>query len=189
MITSIIFLVMIVLVMTVNICIIVLANAIMVSKGENVMDAIQFIKEKERMCNTCGSCLLCPAWLDDGCIFRARSSFAPEQQVNTVKVWAEHHPAKTRQDVFLEQYPEAEIDLNGMLDVCPAPIFAHIGIREEGAQTFTRIASSAAANFGHRKWNKSCLNEYPRTKVCARNISQAFVHFPVTASHARSLTV
>ena len=87
------------------------------------MDAVNFIKEKERMCNTCGSCLLCPAWLDDGCIFRARSSFAPEQQVNTVKVWAEQHPAKTRQDVFLEQYPEAEIDLNGLLAVCPAPIF------------------------------------------------------------------
>lgn len=32
-----------------------------------MMDAVNFIKEKERMCNTCGSCLLRPAWLDDGC--------------------------------------------------------------------------------------------------------------------------
>lgn len=120
---SIIFLVMIVLVMTVNICIIVLANAIIGSKGENVMDAIQFLKEKERMCNTCGSCPLCPAWLDEQCIFSVRSGFSPEQQVNTVKVWAEQHPAKTRQDVFLEQYPEAETDFNGLLEVCPAPIF------------------------------------------------------------------
>ena len=88
------------------------------------MDAIQFIKEKERMCNTFGSCPLCPGWLYDGCIFHVRSGFAPEQQVNTVKVWAEQHPAKTRQDVFLEQYPEAETDLNGLLEVCPAPIFS-----------------------------------------------------------------
>lgn len=69
------------------------------------MDAVKFIKEKERMCKTSGSCPLCPAWLDDECIFHVRSSFDPEQQVNTVKVWAEQHPAKTRQDVFLEQYP------------------------------------------------------------------------------------
>lgn len=39
------------------------------------------------------------------------------------KVWAKKHHVKTRQDVFLIQYPEAEIDLNGILDVCPAPIF------------------------------------------------------------------
>jgi hypothetical protein len=56
------------------------------------MNTVNFIKEKERMCKTCGSCLLCPAWLDGGCIFSVRSNFAPEQQVNTVKVWAEQHP-------------------------------------------------------------------------------------------------
>ena len=92
-------------------------------KGENVMDAIQFIKEKERMCKAGGSCILCPACLDGACAVGLRSSVAPERQINLVKVWAEQHPAKTRQDVFLEQYPEAKIDLNGVLMVCPAPIF------------------------------------------------------------------
>ena len=86
------------------------------------MDAIKFIEEKERMCLTCGSCILCPAWLDDRCIVNMRSGFAPEQQINTVKVWAEQHPRKTRQDVFLEQYPEAKIFYNGVLDLCPAVI-------------------------------------------------------------------
>lgn len=86
------------------------------------MDAIKFIEEKERMCQTCGSCILCPAWLDEECIVSMRSGFAPEQQINTVKVWSEQHPRKTRQDVFLEQYPEASIDANGVLDVCPASI-------------------------------------------------------------------
>ena len=87
------------------------------------MDAIKFIEEKERMCKTCGSCVLCPAWLDDGCIVNMRRGFAPEQQINTVKTWAEMHPRKTRQSLFLEQYPEALLDVNGLLDVCPAPIF------------------------------------------------------------------
>lgn len=94
------------------------------------MDAVNFLKEKERMCKTCGSCILCPAWMDDGCLVNVRSGASPEQQINLVKVWAEQHHAKTRQDVFLEQYPEAEIDLNGLLEVCPAPIFlSHRGKR------------------------------------------------------------
>ena len=87
------------------------------------MDAIQFIKEKERMCKDFGSCILCPACLNDMCAVGLRSGVAPEQQINIVKEWAEQHPHKTRQDVFLEQYPEAEIDNNGLLAVCPAPIF------------------------------------------------------------------
>jgi hypothetical protein len=115
------------------------------------MNAVNFIKEKERMCNTCGSCLLCQAWLDDGCIFRARSSFAPEQQVNTVKVWAEHHPAKTRQDVFLEQYPEAEIDLNGVLDVCPAPIFRSHRNKGGGCSDFHKNCVECRSEFWSQK--------------------------------------
>ena len=87
------------------------------------MDAIQFIKERDRMCKTYGNCSQCPACLDNECIVARRSGFAPEQQINTVKVWAEQHPRKTRQDVFLEQYPEALLDVNGLLDMCPAPIF------------------------------------------------------------------
>ena len=86
------------------------------------MDAIQFIKERDRMCKTYGNCSQCPACLDNECIVARRSGFAPEQQINTVKVWADQHPRKTRQDVFLEQYPEARIDANGLLDVCPATI-------------------------------------------------------------------
>lgn len=86
------------------------------------MNAIKFIKEKDRMCKTCGSCILCPAWMDDGCIVNVRSGVAPEQQINTVKEWSAAHPRKTRQDVFLEQYPEAQMGAYGVLDVCPAPI-------------------------------------------------------------------
>lgn len=87
------------------------------------MDAKSFIEEKERMCKTCGSCILCPAWLDDGCVVSPRSGVTPEQQINTVKEWAEKHPRKTRQSVLLEQYPNAKIDSNGILYLCPSAIY------------------------------------------------------------------
>lgn len=86
------------------------------------MDANTFIKERERMCKTCSSCFLCPAWLD-GCTVGVRSGFTPEQQINIVKAWVEQHPRKTRQSVFLEQYPNAKIDSNGILYLCPSAIY------------------------------------------------------------------
>lgn len=88
------------------------------------MDAIQFLKEKERMCKTCGSCILCPAWMDDGCSVNVRSGVAPEQQINTVKEWSAAHPRKTYQSVFLEQYPNAKLDSEGILCLCPEYIYA-----------------------------------------------------------------
>ena len=45
-----------------------------------------------------------------------------DKQVEIVNKWAAAHPRKTRQSVFLEQYPEAQIDDNGVLGVCPAQI-------------------------------------------------------------------
>ena len=87
------------------------------------MDAKSFIEERKRMCKTCSRCYLCPAWRDDGCIVSPRSEFTPEQQINTVKEWAKQHPRKTRQQVFLEQYPNARIDSNGILNLCPSAIY------------------------------------------------------------------
>lgn len=111
------------------------------------MDAIKFIEEKERMCQTCGSCKLCPAWSDDGCIVSMRSGFAPEQQINTVKVWAEQHPVKTRQSVFMEQYPEAMVDANGVLDVCPAPIFRSQRLNDGGCRDFRKECTVCRSEF------------------------------------------
>lgn len=73
------------------------------------MDAIKFIEEKERMCKTYESCILCPACLNEQCIFGMRSGFSPEQQINTVNAWAEQYPRKTRRAVFLKQYPNAKV--------------------------------------------------------------------------------
>lgn len=83
------------------------------------MDAMKFLKEKERMCKTCGSCFSCPAWLNNKCsVNNVRSDITPEQQINIVKTWVEQHPCKTRQSIFLEQWPNAQC-IDGILVLCP----------------------------------------------------------------------
>ena len=83
------------------------------------MAAVKFIRERNRMCKAFPGCKGCPACDFDGC----GSVHLNEGIIPIVKKWAKEHPRKTRQSVFLEQYPETQIDNNGVLGVCPAPIF------------------------------------------------------------------
>ena len=76
------------------------------------MDAVRFIEERRRMYKVTGK--YSPT-LDEW--------IPAKDVVKEVEDWSAAHPRKTRQSVFLEQYPEAEIDANGLLTVCPAPIF------------------------------------------------------------------
>lgn len=82
------------------------------------MDAVKFLKTLRRMCN--GEC--------SECEFGKRSEFDPcmvwryahpDEVVAIVEQWAAKHPAKTRQSVFLEQYPEAMLTEDGVLALCP----------------------------------------------------------------------
>ena len=85
------------------------------------MDALEFIRERNRMCRRFyKSCDGCPAYENE---WYCDSDAWDERLVATVEQWSKEHPRKTRQSVFLEQYPEAQIDNNGVLCVCPAPIF------------------------------------------------------------------
>lgn len=43
----------------------------------------------------------------------------PEVLVRDVERWAAAHPLKTRQNAFLKQWPEAEIDCQGVLVIEP----------------------------------------------------------------------
>ncbi len=89
------------------------------------MDAIKYLKTLRRMCNCecCSQCELgkrlivhetCTAW----------RKAHPEEAVAIVEQWAAEHPVKTRQSVFLEQYPETEIDKYGCLRLCPELVSA-----------------------------------------------------------------
>lgn len=47
-----------------------------------------------------------------------------EGMVKAAEQWAAEHPIKTRQSEFLKQWPEADVDENGVLQTCPALISA-----------------------------------------------------------------
>lgn len=80
------------------------------------MDVLEFIKERDRMCRSCG-CDECPARGIKSCT-SIRS--IDENFVEIVERWAKNHPAKTRQSQFLEQFPKAQLDENDSVFVCPA---------------------------------------------------------------------
>ena len=46
----------------------------------------------------------------------------PEKAVDIIEKWSDEHPAKTRQSVFLEHYPDAVISEDGVVDIAPCAI-------------------------------------------------------------------
>lgn len=88
------------------------------------MDAVKFIEERNRMCKSFGDrCTGCPA-SNGGCAVGQESTLDATDQVAMVEEWSAAHPRKTRQSVFLEQYPETIIDAFGALQICPMVISA-----------------------------------------------------------------
>ena len=87
------------------------------------MDAVKFIEERNRMCKSHRSCIDCPAYDRGFCRFGVSiAGDKADSQIKIVEEWSAAHPRKTRQSVFLEQYPEANIGENGILLVCPVGI-------------------------------------------------------------------
>ena len=86
-----------------------------------MMDAVKFTRAAMRMCNDYYSkCWSCPAGDDTSCkLDRSYSAISAEEKVSIVEQWAAKHPFKTRQSVFLEQYPEARIGDDGVLKIYP----------------------------------------------------------------------
>lgn len=83
------------------------------------MDAVRFIKERTRMCESFGDrCTGCPA-SNGGCAVSQESTLDATDQVAMVEDWSAAHPRKTRQSMFLEQYPEAFLDERGVVWICP----------------------------------------------------------------------
>lgn len=80
------------------------------------MDAVEFLQERERMCRAHNNCVSCPlTGLSCGGILNVDA----ERVVGAIEEWSAEHPPKTRQSVFLSHYPNAEVDEDGVLKVCP----------------------------------------------------------------------
>ena len=88
------------------------------------MDAVKFVKTLGRMCNV--ECINCEIWKrrsgGESCAVWQKNH--TEEAVAIVEQWAAEHPIKTRQSEFLKQWPEADVDENGVLQTCPALISA-----------------------------------------------------------------
>lgn len=76
------------------------------------MDVVTFLQERLRMAK---SGAYVPS-LDD----------TTEQNisdvVNVIETWSENNPIRTRQSVFLEQWPNAEIDCQGVIAIDPCDL-------------------------------------------------------------------
>lgn len=87
------------------------------------MDAMEFIRERNRMCATYTPkrCEGCPADNYGGCDVTCImiDKIDAERLVPIVEKWSSEHPLKTRQSVFLEQWPNARVFVDGVLDFCP----------------------------------------------------------------------
>lgn len=88
------------------------------------MDAVKFIEERNRMCKSfdagCNGCPAFNACEDDlCCAVGQESTLDATAQIAIVAEWSAAHPRKTRQSVFLEQYPESFLDESGVLMLCP----------------------------------------------------------------------
>lgn len=75
------------------------------------MDAVKFVETLQRKIKNENREEIIIRTTDDANLF-----------VDLVEEWSREHPIKTRQSVLLEQYPEAEIDENGVVSLCPTPI-------------------------------------------------------------------
>ena len=77
------------------------------------MDAVKFLQERKRMHE---SGAIAPSVM-------LGNNYDPVSAVKVVEEWASVHPRKTRQSVFLEQYPNARIDRQAVIYVCPADAY------------------------------------------------------------------
>lgn len=76
------------------------------------MDALEFLKERKRMCDSYKDCKGCP-FDDSKCVIDSTLSDDDcKRNAAAVEQWSKAHPRKTRQSVFLEQFPNAPIYTN-----------------------------------------------------------------------------
>lgn len=74
------------------------------------MDAVKFVEERRRMFAVTGEN---PKYS----LFKMNT--CAEDVVKEVEEWSAAHPRKTRQSVFLEHYPKADVLNNGVISLCP----------------------------------------------------------------------
>lgn len=71
------------------------------------MDAVEFIKEYSRLCNTYKNCTKCP-FRENPCGTDCEWTLGIEEKiVEIVEQWSQSHPQKTVMQDFFEKFPNA----------------------------------------------------------------------------------
>ena len=111
------------------------------------MDAIEFIRERNRMCKSFGygeGCRSCPVYKKGN---RCTAVLWKEEIIPIVEKWSFEHPRKTRQSVFLEQYPDAVLDGFGVLRICPIYLSAEYRDDCNGGKNIVKKCSDCRREF------------------------------------------
>lgn len=93
------------------------------------MDVAEFFSEFRRMCKSSSDCTKCE-YHGDRCDNAIKLL---EGTVAMVEQWSREHPRKTRQDMFLERWPEVKL-FDGIIDIKPCSLVA--SLRSECPKTF-----------------------------------------------------
>lgn len=86
------------------------------------MDAVKFVEERRRMFTVPGAS---PKYS----LFNLSTRAA--DVVKEVEAWSAAHPRRTRQSVFLEQWPNASLADDGVLTFCPKRVDFNISCLAE----------------------------------------------------------
>lgn len=92
-----------------------------------MITALEYLKAKQRIskgCNiaACGSCPLGSINNGLNVICSVLERKYPEKAIEIMEIWAKDHPIKTFLTDFLEKYPNAPMDADGMPNVCPSDL-------------------------------------------------------------------
>lgn len=86
-----------------------------------------YLAEKKRMSKTtesgvckveCTNCLLSSCNNGDGICCTDFEMLYPKKAIEIVQKWSDEHPQRTYLTEFLEHYPNAELDENGIPKIC-----------------------------------------------------------------------
>ena len=80
------------------------------------MDALEFLRERKRMCKSYPRCDGCPL-REPNCNLTTDEDYT--RAIITVEQWSKEHPRKTRQSVFLEHWPNCMLDGDCIIGLCP----------------------------------------------------------------------
>ena len=81
------------------------------------MDALTFLNEYSRMCNSYVSewnCHGCPRATEATCEITDLGPEGIKKLINDVEQWSKEHPQRTRLQDLLEKFPKVEIDKEGL---------------------------------------------------------------------------